>query len=299
MKYSPLLHSLVFALAACTTTLKTENAKTSIQYPDPAPDSTALTFLEGLVSTKDTLEFNAAFSPDGKSYYFSRGKNGTYDMYVSSYNETGWGVPVTAPFTEKDYAEADPFFGPDGKLYFISNKPVNTLDTTRDFNIWRIAMQADGKWSAPENLEAVNSDSTEYYVSLSENGNLYFASDRTGGLGSHDIYISRFINGQYTTPQNLGTAINTPQMEHDPFISADEQTLIFTSVNRADSYGSADIYYSKKDNEGNWTPAKNLGKRVNTATYDYCSYITPDNHYFFYSSNNDVKWIDIRYLELH
>jgi hypothetical protein len=144
--------------------------------------------------------------------------------------------------------------------------------------------------------QAINSDSTEYYVSLAENGNLYFASNRNGTAGAHDIYVSRCVNGAFSAPENLGSAINSEQMEHDPMVSADEQYLIFTSVDRADSYGSGDLYYSTRNKDGTWAAAKNMGSKFNTDTYEYCTYVTPDNEYLFFSTDYDVKWISTKHL---
>lgn len=266
-----------------------------IPYPSPLPDSVALRFLPGIVS-RDSLDFNAAFSPDGSTFYFGRSANGGWQILQTRYDGKNWGTPEPAPFSEKQYSQADPFFGPDGTLYYISNRPRDAADTIPDYDIWFVRPQADGRWSAPENLRAVNSDSTEYYVSVADNGNIYFASSRPGGLGDHDIYVSRRVNGSYTAPRNLGPAVNSPAMEHDPCISKDDQLLYFTAVERKDSYGSADIYYTRKGADAQWAPAKNAGRRVNTDTYEYCSYLTPDGRYLFFSSNLDVKWIDTRYL---
>ncbi|WP_158642502.1 TolB family protein [Chitinophaga japonensis] len=278
-----------FTAARCQTA-----ADAQIPYPAPLPDSVALRFLPGIVSG-DSLDFNAAFSPDGRSFYFCRSSGGRWQMLCSRYDGEQWTAPVAAPFNEAAYSQADPFFGPDGALYYISNRPRHASDTIPDYDIWRIRPQANGAWSAPENLAAVNSDSTEYYVSLSQNGNIYFASSRTGGYGSFDIYVSRLENGRYTTPENLGPAVNSPAMEHDPCISPDEQLLLFTAVDRADGHGSADIYYTRRT-AGKWSAARNAGPRINTDTYEYCGYLTPDGQYFFFSSNLDVRWISTRYL---
>ena len=116
-------------------------------------------------------------------------------------------------FTESKYSEADPAFAPDGKLYFISNRPKDQSDTLMDYDIWFVAPLSDGRWSEPENLKSVNSDSSEFYISFSKNGNLYFSSSRKGGFGEEDIYVSRLINEQYTAPENLGAAINSKRSE--------------------------------------------------------------------------------------
>jgi len=275
--------------------LNRNEANYTIAYPEPRPDSISLQFLPGIVCT-DSLDFNSAFSPDGKSFYFSHSSKGKFNIYVTSFDGKNWTKPSLTPFSEVEYSAADPFIMLDGTIYFISDRPRDESDTIRDFDIWFVSPQQDGKWSAPENLQAVNSDSTEYYVSLASNKNIYFASNREGGYGDHDIYLSKFVNGKYETPENLGASINSPEMDHDPFISSDEEFLIFTSVSRKDSFGEADLYYSERKGNQGWSLAKNLGKQINTPTYEYCSYISHDSKYFFYSSNYDVKWIDVRYL---
>ncbi len=266
----------------------------AISYPTPLPDSVVLTFLPGVVSS-DSLDFNSAFSPDGKTYYFCRAKKGKWDIYQVSLNPEQKYTIAMAPFSEAEYSQADPFILSDGTIYYISNRPKHESDTLRDYDIWRIHPNADGTWSAPENVEGVNSDSTEYYVSLAANGNLYLASTRKGGYGGLDLYVSKLVNGKYTSPENLGPSINTTTDEHDPLITPDEQSIIFTSYNRAGGYGEADLYYSQKDNH-QWLTAKNMGRQFNTPTYEYCPNFSPDGKYFFYSSEYDVKWISTKYL---
>jgi hypothetical protein len=286
------LSTLALLMVQCG---RDHGARTSIDYPQPTPDSVALPFLPGIVSS-DSLDFNSAFSLDGKRFYFSRSSHGKWMIYMTELKEGSWTKPGLAPFTETAYSQADPFISSDGTMFYISNRPRNAGDTIPDYDIWLIKPRGDDAWTEPENPEVVNSDSTEYYVSRATNGNLYFASNRAGTLGSHDIYVSRYVNGVYATPENLGPAVNSEHMEHDPMISPDEQYLIFTSVDRADSYGSADLYYALREPDGTWSPAKNMGNKFNTDTYEYCSYLTPDRQYLFYSTNYDVKWISTRHF---
>ncbi|WP_162946184.1 PD40 domain-containing protein [Chitinophaga barathri] len=281
----PMLVLVILLTAAC------RNITTGISYPSPAPDTAALRFLPGIVCS-DSLDFNSAFSPDGQTYYFCRSGKGKWSIWQTEYKDGQWTAPGHAPFSEEAYSQADPFFGPDGALYFISNRPRNAGDTAGDFNIWYVRPEKDG-WSSPQNVAGINSDSTEYYVSLSANGNIYFASNRNGDL---DIYYSRLENGSYTVPENLGPAINTPGIEHDPCISPDEKLLVFTAADRPDGHGSADLYISRKTADGKWGKAVNAGLKVNTPTYEYCSYLTPDGKYLFFSSELDVKWISTEQL---
>lgn len=279
-------------LMVATVLLTSCKEKPEIIYPQPAPSGDFIKFLPGIVST-DSFEFNSAFSPDGKYFYFA---DGNHDMLQTTFNGERWSSATLAPFAEKEYKECDPAFSPDGnRLYYISTRKRNPTDSTDDFDIWYVEKQGQS-WSAPKNLEVVNSDSSEYYVSLADNGNLYFASSRKGGLGSFDIYVSKLVNGEYTQPENLGESINNGHLEHDPFISRDERLLIYTSVNREGGIGRGDLYFSIKDRNGKWSTAKNLGTKFNGPEYDYCPYISPDQKYFFYSNNQDVMWINIEEL---
>jgi Tol biopolymer transport system component len=260
-------------------------------YPSTQPGSVAIPFLPGIVS-KDAVDFGAAFSPGGESFLFARKQNNQTKIYISRYDNGEWKEPALFPYTDSRFSEADPAFAPDGKLYFISNRPKNSSDSTRDYDIWFITPLGDTGWSDPENMKEINSDSSEFYISFSENGNLYFSSSRKGGFGEEDIYVSRFLNKKYTMPENLGATINSVRSEYDPFISPNEDFIVFASSGRDDSFGGADLYCSKLNSKREWLQAINLGKDFNTKTREYCPYLTKDRKYFFFSSEGDVKWID-------
>jgi hypothetical protein len=266
-------------------------------YPLPLPrsDGQIYRFLYGVVSRKETLDFNSAFSPDGRLFYFTRSVNGQWDILVAHPlgGNHGWDVQGRAPFSEDKFSEADPAFAADGKLYFISNRPKTGGDKPSDFDIWYVEPQPDGSWSAPKNATELNSERDEYYISFSKAGDAYLGSDRPGGFGDMDLYMSRHVDGRFLPPENLGPGINTKESEHDAcLISADETLLVFKSENRPDGLGEADLYVSRRDADGRWQPAVNLGAPVNTPAYEYCSYLTPDGRYFFFSSELDIKWMD-------
>ena len=277
----------LLASACCCILSCFNNGPISAFYPVPGPDTIAQVFLPGIVSI-DTLDFNAAFSPDGKTFYFSRSHNRKYLILESKYNGEAWTAPVPSPLFDTSYSNADPFFSQEGDLYFISNRPKDPTDTTDDYDIYRLPKNGQ----SPERLDKINSDSTEYYVSLSNNGNIYFASYRDGNL---DLYMSRKTDGQYEKPVNLGPTINSPADEHDPLIAPDESWLVFTS-GRPGGLGEADLYIAfKKD--GQWQLPRNMGERINTKTYEYCPNLSPDGKYFFFSSESDVKWISSKILK--
>lgn len=261
-------------------------------YPMPSPDTSPQTFLPGIVS-KDSVDFGSAFSPDQQSFYFARSENKRSAIYVTHWNGSNWSTPQKMAFNELNSSAADPAFAPDGKLYFISDRRKDASGNTADYDIWFVAPLPNGDWTKPENLKNVNSDSDEYYVSFARNGNLYFSSARKGGFGEEDIYVSKLIEGVYTTPQNLGATINTEKSEYDPGIAPNEDFIVFASSGRPDGLGKADLYVSKTDNTRQWQKARNLGKPFSTSTRDYCPYCSPDTKYFFFSSEGDVKWVEV------
>lgn len=262
----------------------------SCKLPEIAPPET---FMPDIVST-DSTEFNAAFSSDGKYFYFSRRINDLTKIFFCGKKGGSWSAPEQVPFST-EFSDADPAFSPIGELYFISNRPQNTNDTTRDYDIWKVVPQSGNQWSEPINVKALNSEQNEFYISFTNEGDAYFSSSRKGGYGAEDIYYCNNKNSKFANPVNLGDKINTIHSEYDPFITADESALIFTSSGRKDSFGQGDLYWSVRAKHG-WKAAKHFGDTINTSTRDFCPYITVDRKYFFYSSQGDVKFIPLNQL---
>lgn len=259
------------------------------------PDAnTPIKFLPGLVSTGEE-EFGSAFSPDGNHYFFSKRTNGKSRIYFTTHENGSWSKPSLLDL-DTTYAVADPAFDQYGNLYFISTMPVDSSDTLRDYDIWRISPLNDGKWSLPENLGMINSDSNEFYVSFHANGDMYFASSRSGGMGSEDIYVSKWKDNEFGEPHNLGPSINTDKSEYDPGISFNGGLLVFASSGRDDSFGKADLYVAGviPVDSVNWYPAVHLDStfNINTSSREYCPYFTRDSRFFFFSSEGVVKWVD-------
>ena len=132
-------------------------------------------------------------------------------------------------------------------------------------------------WSAPVNLGApINTSATEQKGALSKDGlTLYFGSDRPGGLGSLDLYVSHraTLDSPWDEPINLGPAINSSGFDNGPSLSNDGHILFFSS-NRPGGQGQFDIYVSRRKDpnadigDSGWEPAVNVGPGVNTADVD-------------------------------
>lgn len=120
-------------------------------------------------------------------------------------------------------------------------------------------------WGGRENLgSSINTESWESTPCISPDKNeLYFSSNRPGGFGGSDIYVSkRLANGKWASPENLGPVINTAGDESSPYLHADNETMYFSSSG-LQGYGGTDIFVTKKDLQGFSKPV-NAGYPINT-----------------------------------
>ncbi|MFQ3575852.1 MAG: OmpA family protein, partial [Cytophagales bacterium] len=114
---------------------------------------------------------------------------------------------------------------------------------------------------------------------------LYFSSNRPGGFGGRDIYVTQKIAGdEWTEPMNLGPEINTAYDEDAPFIHPDGKTLFFSSRGHQ-SMGGFDLFKSVLDfKTKKWSNPENLGYPINTADDDVFYVWSPDGSKAYFSS---------------
>jgi WD40-like Beta Propeller Repeat len=125
-------------------------------------------------------------------------------------------------------------------------------------------------WSTPQNLGAVvNSTFNDAGPTISkDNLSLYLSSDRPGGSGGFDIWVSRRpdVGSPWGSPVNLGATINTDAIEGAPALSRDQHRIFFNS-NRSGGFGGNDIWVSYREqihDDFGWQTPVNLGPDVNT-----------------------------------
>jgi hypothetical protein len=150
-----------------------------------------------------------------------------------------------------------------------------------------LSIKSDSSWGRAVNLgEPLNTKSNEGAQSLSSSGNyMYFtACERSGGMGSCDIYFSAFSNGRWSVPYNLGGPVNSKNWESTPSISADGNLLIFSS-NRPGGFGGKDLWSSVLTNKGSWANPVNLGKSINTSGEEMSPFIHFDGKTLYFASD--------------
>ena len=214
---------------------------------------------------------DAEIKPDGQYHE---------DIYLSKFDGAEWETPVSISknINTPDSHEASIGISADGQELFIySEADGGTI----------LSSKLEGEvWSKPHKLgNEINTRWRETHASISADGKyLYFTSDRPGGHGGLDIYVSKKKeDGDWGNPENLGTEINTSNDEESPFIHFDGTTLYFSSKGHP-TMGGYDIFYSKKNYSGNWTKPLNIGYPVNTTENDAFFVTNPNGNRAYYAS---------------
>ncbi len=150
-----------------------------------------------------------------------------------------------------------------------------------------ISTQTDGIWSKAEPIgPPLNTHGNEGAQCISPDGQYiyYTACNRDDGLGSCDIYFSKKTANGWTTPVNLGAAVNTSAWESQPSITSDGKTLYFAS-SREGGKGGMDIWKCIINDNGNFGNPINLGDSINTRYNELSPFIHPDNQTLYYASD--------------
>lgn len=274
-------------------------AQTNLRYlGQDLPSNIPRIFAPGIISKQARSEFGSIFSTDGSEFFFAVDINGKAEIRYSKLDNGSWAVPITI-IGHTAHSFNDPMLSPDEKrLYYISNRPRNG-EKTGDYDIWYSERLSDG-WSGPINAgNNINSVKNEYYISFASDGTMYYSSNKNAKDGmdhDYDIYASKEKNGIFQKPYRLGRTINTEAYEADVFIAPDESYIIFCSI-RPEGLGNGDLYISYKQENGEWSDAKNLKKPVNSEKHELCPWVTTDGKYFLYTSDQDIYWVSTKIFE--
>jgi hypothetical protein len=251
-------------------------------------------------------EYWPSLSADEQTLIFTRlvgsgdGLHMQEDFYVSYHDSLSWSEAISTgkPLNTFDNEGAQSISA-NGKtmVYTVCNRKgiIGRCDLY-------FSEKFGDEWSEPVNMGyPINTKHKETQPSLSSDGRiLYFVSDRPGGFGKQDIWMSKLdINGKWSTPVNLGDKINTPGFESSPFIHHDNQTLYFSS-NYHLGMGGFDLFYSRRDKEGKWQAASNLGSPINTQRDEIGLIINAKGNMAFYASDiSSTTGKDIYQFELY
>jgi len=209
------------------------------------------------------------------------------DIFMSWGEQGYWEDAVNLKELNTDDNEGSPCLSPDGlKLYFSRCFAPGGYGNC---DIFVSERQPDGKWGTPKNLgPGVNGRAWDSQPSLSHTGDtLYFASDRLGGFGLSDIYMSVNKGGQWQAALNLGPVINTRGNEVSPCYHPRYRVLYFSSDKQLTNFGKFDIFKSYF-RYGAWQEPYNIGPLVNGAGSEYYFTIDYDSRKLYYARSEEA-----------
>lgn len=185
-----------------------------------------------------------------------RDLKGTGDLYECSQQGGQWSEPKAfGPVVNSPAHETSAWISADRQwLYFVSDRPD---DSVGGQDIYRSPWDATAStWGPAENLGPdVNSIHDEEGVFLHPDGQtLYFSSRGHTSMGGFDIFRTRFVDGRWTKPENLGWPINSPDDDLYFVLAPDGRTGYFSSI-RPGGAGDDDIYQVSLEEVAGMTPA--------------------------------------------
>ncbi|MBC6609693.1 OmpA family protein [Hymenobacter sp. BT507] len=186
------------------------------------------------------------------------------------------------------YFQYFPVLTADNRFLVFTARASASDDSFEDILISK--QSKDGALSEPVSISsAINTPYNEGAATISGDGKtLVFTScDRPGSVGSCDLYISRRTGNTWSKPQNMGRSVNSPYWDSQASLSADGRTLYFTSDRRG-GLGKEDIYVTTQQEDGTWSPARNLGAPVNTPGQDMAPFIHASGTTLYYVTDGLV-----------
>lgn len=221
------------------------------------------------------------------------------DVYISSKINKVWEPARNiGPTINTKGHDASVSISPDGQELLIYRY-------TTDGNFLSSKLDGD-KWLEAEELKGeINSKSYEPSACLTKDGSyIIFSSDRPGGYGGLDLYISKKLsNNEWARPMNLGPVINSKYNEDSPFLHSDGKTLYFSSQGH-NSMGGFDMFYSKSLSDptttSEWDKPVNLGYPLNSAHDDINFSLSADGKRIYFASirpegygNRDIYVVEV------
>lgn len=218
-------------------------------------------------------------------------------IYLANSTPMGWkkSSQWKSKLNSKEHHDGNVSFSGNHKCLFFSRCKAKTYIPSNCEIL--VSKFEKGSYQKPEklgskiNVQGYSSSQASFYGNCCSNeGVLYFSSDRPGGYGKSDIWYSILKNGKFNEPVNLGSIINTPGDEITPFYHAETGTLYFSSDWHA-GIGGFDIFKSKGA-LSEWAVPINVGIPLNSTANDmYFTINEIDNDGYFTSNRHGSMFI--------
>jgi Tol biopolymer transport system component len=269
-----------------------EDAKMAIACRTPR-DTNQVYKLDQRVNTP-RAEYFPTLSSDQKRLYFTRRNNGVNEDFFRADADScgGWFTARNMGYPPNTAAQeaAMTISSDDHYLFFMRGENRSENGWGRGGYDLYLSYRSgpDVDWVPAESFGAtINTPGFEGMPSLSADvSEMYFVSDRPGGYGGLDIWMSRYTGGLWQMPVNLGPQINTAGNETAPFICSDGKTLFFVSDGHP-GMGGTDFFLARKVADSIWKDLSNLGAPINSSSNEHSIYVLPDGRQAYFASDRD------------
>ena len=252
------------------------------------PGPTPQLFAPGVVNVgMHTRDYT--MTPDGREIYFCviLGQYKLSNIVFCRFENGRWSAPQVVPGLDLPGVHyGEPHISPDGrKFFFISDRPApGKTSDKHDDDIWVMERQGGG-WGEPRNLGTpVNTPGGDYFPVTTMDGTLFYTGPDTSGKGEA-IFRSRWVDGNYASPEKLPLQINAGKARYNAWFSPDGRLAIVPIWGLPDSLGGCDYYAVFHNADDSWSEPVNLGAAINTAGSDeYAASLSADGKYLFFMS---------------
>ncbi len=265
------------SVADLDTTIQNKVEKKRMQYTlratadkTPVPGIVLLNLGDSINTAEN--EYLPSVSLDGNRMVFTRNVGGNEDFFIAERDSSGkWHKAYNMGYPPNTgLPDGAAKLSADGNYLFYTRCDMRSPDGIRGGGCDIVfSYRENAGWSSPQMFGyTINTTAYEGQPCLnSDNTEMYFTSNREGGYGGMDIWVSRVVNRLWTKPVNLGPVINTDKDETSPFIHPDNETLYFAS-NGHIGLGSSDLFVARKNKDSSWKKPINLGAPINTEKFD-------------------------------
>jgi hypothetical protein len=263
------------------------------------PGMTPEPFASGLLSAANEVEINSVFSLDGTEFYYVIREESSerYDLMFTALVNGAWSKPVRLKLAGEQYSVADIALSPDGaRLYFCSEIPT-FWDDAEGFDIWYVERTGDG-WSEPVNAgRNINTPGGETQPSFTTDGSMYFPSWTTDTPdGDVDIFVSKFIDGEFSESVPLSGGVNSAHNEGNSFVAPDGSYILFARWGMPKNIdGGKALYISFRRSDGTWTEAINTEPVLHHK--GSLAALSHDGKYLLWSTRQGTHWVNVRALD--
>ncbi|MCB0529528.1 MAG: OmpA family protein [Saprospiraceae bacterium] len=283
---------LAFCLSANILPAQTDTEPVTVQVKN-----------EAAINTKG-LEFSPTFYEDGIVFISTNNaglkkrtdkNNQMYTSILRSRRSADGALAVAEPFSKElstQYNEGPVCFDRTAEtVYFSRNIIVNGKEKySKDGSLMMrvyVSHKEGELWSEPQPVFPVNDEGyADCHPAISIDGDkLFFSSNRPGGIGGMDIYVSYRVGQSWSEPVNLGAGVNSSGNEAFPFIHADN-TLYYASDALEGGQGGLDLYYVIPEGT-QWTKPINMGAPFNTKGDDFGLIVDLNKINGYYSTNGN------------